>query len=66
MVITTNILDREALCEQRSERTVSRLTEMCDEAPAARPRPAHGFAVDLTCQDRQCSRVEGFRASGFF
>jgi DNA replication protein DnaC len=31
MVITTNILDREALCEQITERTVSRLTEMCDE-----------------------------------
>src|ERR1700756_2824940 len=33
VVITTNILDREALCEQVSERTVSRLTEMCDEIP---------------------------------
>jgi DNA replication protein DnaC len=33
VVITTNILDREALCEQISERTVSRLTEMCDEVP---------------------------------
>ncbi len=33
MVITTNILDREALCEQVTERTVSRLTEMCDELP---------------------------------
>jgi DNA replication protein DnaC len=33
MVITTNILDREALCEQLSERTVSRLTQMCDELP---------------------------------
>jgi DNA replication protein DnaC len=33
MVITTNILDREALCEQISERTVSRLTEMCDQLP---------------------------------
>ena len=33
IVITTNILDREALCEQISERTVSRLTEMCDELP---------------------------------
>jgi DNA replication protein DnaC len=33
MVITTNILDREALCDQISERTVSRLTEMCDEVP---------------------------------
>jgi DNA replication protein DnaC len=33
MIITTNILDREALCEQITERTVSRLTEMCDELP---------------------------------
>jgi DNA replication protein DnaC len=33
MVITTNILDRETLCEQINERTVSRLTEMCDELP---------------------------------
>jgi DNA replication protein DnaC len=33
MVITTNILDREALCEQVTERTVSRLTEICDELP---------------------------------
>jgi DNA replication protein DnaC len=31
MVITTNILDRDALCEQITERTVSRLTEMCDQ-----------------------------------
>ena len=33
IVITTNILDRRALCEQITERTVSRLTEMCDELP---------------------------------
>jgi DNA replication protein DnaC len=33
IVITTNILDREALCEQITDRTVSRLTEMCDELP---------------------------------
>jgi DNA replication protein DnaC len=33
IMITTNILDREALCEQITERTVSRLTEMCDELP---------------------------------
>ncbi len=33
VVITTNILDREALCQQITERTVSRLTEMCDELP---------------------------------
>ncbi|HEY2656311.1 MAG TPA: ATP-binding protein [Solirubrobacteraceae bacterium] len=31
MVITTNITDRAALREQISERTVSRLTEMCEE-----------------------------------
>jgi DNA replication protein DnaC len=31
MVITTNILERDALCEQITERTVSRLTEMCDQ-----------------------------------
>jgi DNA replication protein DnaC len=33
MVITTNITDRDALCEQITARTVSRLTEMCDELP---------------------------------
>ena len=33
IVITTNITDRDALCEQITERTVSRLTEMCDELP---------------------------------
>ncbi len=33
IVITTNILDRGTLCEQITERTVSRLTEMCDELP---------------------------------
>jgi DNA replication protein DnaC len=33
MVITTNILDRDALCAQITARTVSRLTEMCDELP---------------------------------
>src|SRR5579862_7371519 len=33
IVLTTNILDREKLCEQITERTVSRLTEMCDELP---------------------------------
>ena len=33
VVITTNILDREALSEQVTPRTVSRLTEMCDELP---------------------------------
>ncbi|HEY4825973.1 MAG TPA: ATP-binding protein [Solirubrobacteraceae bacterium] len=33
MVITTNILNRDALREQITDRTVSRLTEMCDELP---------------------------------
>jgi DNA replication protein DnaC len=33
IVVTTNIDDRDALCEQITERTVSRLTEMCDELP---------------------------------
>jgi DNA replication protein DnaC len=33
IVVTTNIMDREALCQQITERTVSRLTEMCDELP---------------------------------
>jgi DNA replication protein DnaC len=33
IVITTNLTDRDALCEQIAERTVSRLTEMCDELP---------------------------------
>jgi len=37
MVISTNILDREALCEQITDRTVSRLTEMCDELPLMGP-----------------------------
>jgi DNA replication protein DnaC len=33
MIITTNILDRDELCAQITPRTVSRLTEMCDELP---------------------------------
>jgi len=33
IVLTSNILDRDALCEQIRGRTVSRLTEMCDELP---------------------------------
>jgi DNA replication protein DnaC len=37
IVITTNILDRQALCEQITERTVSRLTEMCEELPVLGP-----------------------------
>jgi DNA replication protein DnaC len=44
IVITTNILDREALCEQITERTVSRLTEMCDELPLL----GHDHRMDLT------------------
>ena len=43
MVITTNILDREALCEQITERTVSRLTAMCDELPLL----GHDHRMDL-------------------
>ncbi len=43
MVITTNILDREALCSQITERTVSRLTEMCDELPLL----GHDHRMDL-------------------
>jgi DNA replication protein DnaC len=43
MVITTNILDRDALCEQISARTVSRLTEMCDELPLL----GHDHRMDL-------------------
>jgi DNA replication protein DnaC len=33
MIITTNIMDRDELCDQITPRTVSRLTEMCDELP---------------------------------
>jgi DNA replication protein DnaC len=43
IVITTNILDRGALCEQISGRTVSRLTEMCDELPLL----GHDHRMDL-------------------
>jgi DNA replication protein DnaC len=43
VVITTNILDREALCEQITERTVSRLNEMCDELPLL----GHDHRMDL-------------------
>ena len=45
MVITTNILDREALCEQITERTVSRLTEMCDELPLIGEDRRMGFSA---------------------
>jgi DNA replication protein DnaC len=37
MVITTNILNRDDLCQQITERTVSRLTEMCEELPVLNP-----------------------------
>jgi len=37
MVITTNIVDREQLNEQITPRTVSRLTEMCEELPLFGP-----------------------------
>jgi DNA replication protein DnaC len=43
IVITTNILDRDALCDQISARTVSRLTEMCDELPLL----GHDHRMDL-------------------
>jgi DNA replication protein DnaC len=43
VVITTNIMDRDALCEQITERTVSRLTEMCDEIPLR----GHDHRMDL-------------------
>ncbi|HWC86828.1 MAG TPA: ATP-binding protein [Solirubrobacteraceae bacterium] len=43
MVITTNILDRAELCEQITERTVSRLTEMCDQIPVR----GHDHRMDL-------------------
>jgi DNA replication protein DnaC len=43
MVITTNILDRDLLCGQITERTVSRLTEMCDELPLL----GHDHRLDL-------------------
>ena len=43
IIITTNILDRAALCEQITERTVSRLTEMCDELPLL----GHDHRMDL-------------------
>jgi DNA replication protein DnaC len=43
IVLTSNILDREALCEQITPRTVSRLTEMCDELPLL----GHDHRMDL-------------------
>ena len=43
MLITTNIMDRDELCEQITPRTVSRLTEMCDELPLF----GHDHRMDL-------------------
>jgi DNA replication protein DnaC len=43
IVLTTNCLDRDALCEQITPRTVSRLTEMCDELPLL----GHDHRMDL-------------------
>jgi len=43
MLLTTNCLDREELCEQINARTVSRLTEMCDELPLL----GHDHRMDL-------------------
>lgn len=43
MVITTNIVDRDELCTQITARTVSRLTEMCDELPLL----GHDHRMDL-------------------
>ena len=51
MVITTNIIDRDALCEQITARTVSRLTEMCDELPL--------FGHDLRMEFRTAERRRG-------
>jgi DNA replication protein DnaC len=43
IIITTNILDRDTLCRQITERTVSRLTGMCDELPLL----GHDHRMDL-------------------
>jgi len=43
IVLTTNCLDRDELCEQIHARTVSRLTEMCDELPLL----GHDHRMDL-------------------
>src|SRR5579884_2793486 len=47
IVITTNILDREALCEQITERTASRLTEMCEELPLIGPDHRMDVGIDV-------------------
>ncbi|HYZ80818.1 MAG TPA: ATP-binding protein [Solirubrobacteraceae bacterium] len=43
IVLTTNCMDRDELCEQITPRTVSRLTEMCDELPLL----GHDHRMDL-------------------
>jgi DNA replication protein DnaC len=43
IVVTTNITDRDELCKQITPRTVSRLTEMCDELPVL----GHDRRMDL-------------------
>ena len=43
MLVTTNIMDRDELCAQITPRTVSRLTEMCDELPVL----GHDHRMDL-------------------
>ncbi|MDQ6804029.1 MAG: ATP-binding protein [Actinomycetota bacterium] len=43
ITITTSILDRAALCERITERTVSRLTEMCEDLPLL----GHDHRMDL-------------------
>ncbi len=45
MVITTNIRDDRELCEQISERTVSRLMEMCDQVPLSGADQRQEFRV---------------------
>jgi DNA replication protein DnaC len=48
IVITTNIQDREQLSQQITERTVSRLTEMCEEFPVLGPDLRKDRGVDWT------------------
>lgn len=43
IILTTNIQDQDELCQQITERTVSRLTEMCDQ----RPLLGHDRRLDL-------------------
>ena len=67
MVITTNILDREALCEQITERTVSRLTEMCDELPLLGHDRRMDVATRVSCRRVHSSswRSDSARSSSF-